>query len=44
MGNEILRYAQDDTGEPIRLYTPNELIEQYGGNKGAMIGKMVASC
>jgi hypothetical protein len=35
--------AQDDTGESIRLFSHNELIEQYGGINEAVIGGMVVS-
>ncbi len=34
MGNEILHFAQDDTGWPIRLSSPDELMEQYVGING----------
>ena len=33
-GNEILRFAQNDTGEAIRLSSPDWQMEQFVGVKG----------
>ena len=35
LGTEILRCAQNDTGEPIRLFLSDELMEQYVGINAA---------
>ena len=38
LSREILRFAQDDTGRPIRLFSPDELMmqklwNQWGGDE-----------